>query len=274
MDDDHAALWAAESAACEPTEWSAGSTSLKRSWATTPTATRPSTGTPGRLLRPVEVGPHTGRGRRVGGATGQRDRGDAGPARWPLKPPARRWLRGGALVVLLASAGGAVAFLLTAPSADCRTVRAAVSYIHDRRDLVADTRIDSGPALNEYVSWADTLQRYAESTSSPQVRPDLDAIALRARHAMGLVSLARTTPAPIRPANVGSPVVSPSTSPTSWTPNIASWRPATSGEHGTDHGGATAEIARDTPALHRRTWRGGQDGYQVTSRRVVSDPAR
>ena len=87
-----------------------------------------------------------------------------------------------------------MAFLLTAPSADCRTVRAAVSYIHDRRDLIADARIDSGPALNEYVSWADTLQRYAESTSSPQVKPDLDAIALRARHATGLVSLARDNP--------------------------------------------------------------------------------
>ncbi|MCV7256941.1 hypothetical protein H7J86_32680 [Mycobacterium hackensackense] len=111
-------------------------------------------------------------------------------------PIGRHWVRVAAFAVLVASAVGAVAFLITAPSADCRTVRTTVSYIHEHRDLIADDQIDAGPPLSDYLAWADTLQRFAESTSSPSVRPDLDRIAERARHAMGMVALARDNPAP------------------------------------------------------------------------------
>lgn len=107
----------------------------------------------------------------------------------------RQWIRVGAVVVLVASAVGAVAFLITAPSADCRTVRETVSYIHDHRDLISDAEIDAGPPLNAYLAWADTLQRHAESSSS-SVRTELGRIAERARHAMGMVALARDNPAP------------------------------------------------------------------------------
>lgn len=60
-------------------------------------------------------------------------------------PLGRHWVRVAAFAVLVASAVGAVAFLITAPSADCRTVRTTVSYIHEHRDLIADDQIDAGP---------------------------------------------------------------------------------------------------------------------------------
>lgn len=107
----------------------------------------------------------------------------------------RPWVRAGVLVVPIAVAAGAVAFLASAPSADCRTVSAAVTVISDRRALIADDRISAGPPLSDYVEWADTLKQYAASTSSPAVKPELDVIAERAQHAVGLVSLARSNPA-------------------------------------------------------------------------------
>ncbi|KMO82474.1 hypothetical protein MCHLDSM_01097 [Mycolicibacterium chlorophenolicum] len=111
-------------------------------------------------------------------------------------PRGSQWVRAAAFVVLVASAVGAAAFLITAPSADCRAVRATVSYIHEHRDLISDDQIDAGPPLSDYLAWADTLQRHAESTSSPSVRSELARIAERARHAMGMVALARDNPAP------------------------------------------------------------------------------
>ena len=107
----------------------------------------------------------------------------------------RRVIQLAAAAILVGIGGAATSYLLTLPSADCRTAGEAITFISRHQDLFTTTsNLKAGAEVSTYQRWAGELQRYADAASDPEVAPHLRHIADEAAHAAGLVELARAIP--------------------------------------------------------------------------------
>lgn len=114
------------------------------------------------------------------------------PSVWSTARRARR--QGAVAGVILLVAVGAALMVAIRPSADCRTVNAAVGYIADRPELFDAAALESGgntTPLSEFQQWADQLRDHANAVSDPAVAPHLRRIAELSGQVVTVVSSAR-----------------------------------------------------------------------------------
>lgn len=100
-------------------------------------------------------------------------------------------------VVVVVAASSGFTRLANQPRRDCRAADAAVSFLHQRHDLMdLQLIVTGGPDLPVYQEWANHLAGFAAQVSASDIAPHLRAMADRARDAVSLVAQARTSPPP------------------------------------------------------------------------------